>query len=180
MFATPAWATSCVRNWSLFILTRLFTLASKHGWLFLCNPVVGVALTDLNFQNSVLAPVCVRIPLCITPPTFGVRPRDRPQREHAPNFRRGLYLRCSTIGGRSLEFGLVIVKSVRAVIDAEILQREVAFAIVKGAAAAKTGQWLIMCRRGFDPNEFVFCSAVGAVEVGRVCHAALIALLNTH
>ena len=82
--------------------------------------------------------------------------------------------------GRRLEFGLAIVKSVRAVIDTEILQREVAFAIVKGAAAAKTGQWLIMCRRGFDPNDFVFCSAVGAMEAGRVCHAALIALLNTH
>ena len=82
--------------------------------------------------------------------------------------------------GFALEFRLAIVKSVRAVIDTEILQREVAFAIVKGAAAAKTGQWLIMCRRGFDPNEFVFCSAVGAVEVGRACHAALIALLNTN
>ena len=74
-------------------------------------------------------------------------------------------------GAQRLEFGLAIVKSVRAVINTEILQREVAFAIVKGAAAAKTGQWLIMCRRGFDPNEFVFCSAVGAVEAGRVCHA---------
>ena len=70
---------------------------------------------------------------------------------------------------------LAIVKAVRAIIDTKILQREFAFAIVKGAAAAKTGQWLIMCRRGFDPNDFVFCSAVGAMEAGRVCHAALIA-----
>ena len=75
----------------------------------------------------------------------------------------------------ALEFRLAIIKLVRAVIDTEILQREVAFAIVKGAAAAKTGQWLIMCRRGFNPNDFVFCSAVGAMKAGRVCHAALIA-----
>ena len=74
-----------------------------------------------------------------------------------------------------LEFGLAIVKSVRAVIDTEILQREFAFAIVKRATAAKTGQWLIMRRRGFDPNDFVFCSAVGAMEACRVCHAELIA-----
>jgi hypothetical protein len=78
-------------------------------------------------------------------------------------------------GSQRLGFGLAIVKSVSAVIDTEILEREFAFAIVKGAAATKTGQWLIICRRGFNPNDFVFCSAVWAMEASRVCHTALIA-----
>jgi hypothetical protein len=84
---------------------------------------------------------------------------------------------CHWQRARRLEFGLPIVswKSVRTVIDTEILKREFAFAIVKGAAATKTGQWLIMCRRGFNPDDSVFCSAVGAMEGCRECHAALIA-----
>ena len=61
------------------------------------------------------------------------------------------------------------------VIDSEILERELALSIVQGATATKANELLVVCRRGLDADNLVFCLAIWTTELCCVWHVASIA-----
>ena len=60
------------------------------------------------------------------------------------------------------------------VIDSEILERELALSIVKGAAAAKAKELFVASRRDLDTDNLVFCMAIWTTELCCVWHIASI------
>jgi hypothetical protein len=69
-------------------------------------------------------------------------------------------------------FAIVTCRSPWPVVDAEVFQDELAFAIMKRSAAAETEHRVVVSWRRFDADDFVFRSADGAMEARRVRHAA--------
>jgi hypothetical protein len=61
------------------------------------------------------------------------------------------------------------------VIDSEILERELALSIVKGAAAAKAKELFVASRRDLDRDNLVFCLAIRTAELCYLWHDASIA-----
>ena len=61
------------------------------------------------------------------------------------------------------------------VIDSEILERELALSIVKGAAATKAKKLFVASRRDLDPDNLVFCLAIRTAELCYLWHEAIIA-----
>ena len=54
------------------------------------------------------------------------------------------------------------------VIDSEILERELALSIVKGTAATKAKELLVVSRRRLDADNLVFCLAVRTTQLCRL------------
>jgi len=61
------------------------------------------------------------------------------------------------------------------IIDSEILERELALSIVKGAAAAKAKELFVASRRDLDTDNLVFCLAIRTVELCYLWHETIIA-----
>jgi len=61
------------------------------------------------------------------------------------------------------------------VIDSEILERELALSIVKGTAATKAKELLVVSRRYLDAHNLVFCLAIRTTKLCRLWHKAKIA-----
>jgi hypothetical protein len=61
------------------------------------------------------------------------------------------------------------------VLDSEILERELALSIVKGAAATKAKELFVASRRDLDTDNLVFCLAVRTVELCCLFHETIIA-----
>ena len=61
------------------------------------------------------------------------------------------------------------------IIDSEILERELALSIVKGAAAAKAKELFVASRRDLDTDHLVFCLAIRTVELCYLWHETIIA-----
>ena len=49
--------------------------------------------------------------------------------------------------------------------DSEILERELAFSIVKGTTATKANELFVASRRDIDTNNLVFCLAIRTAEL---------------
>ena len=52
--------------------------------------------------------------------------------------------------------------------DSEILERELAFSIVKGTTATKANELFVASRRDLDADNLVFCLAVRTAELCRL------------
>ena len=59
--------------------------------------------------------------------------------------------------------------------DSEIPERELALSIVKGAAATKAKELLVVSRRCLDADNLVFCLASRTTKLCRLWHEAKIA-----
>ena len=61
------------------------------------------------------------------------------------------------------------------IIDSEILERELALSIVKGAAATKAKELFVASRRDLDTDNLVFCLAIRTAELCYLWHESIIA-----
>ena len=59
--------------------------------------------------------------------------------------------------------------------DSEILERELALSIVKGAAATKAKELFVASRRDLDTDNLVFCLAMRTAELCYLWHEVIIA-----